>query len=72
VLAGAICSADAPGVECLTAGQVAELLHDLAHDRDMELSITVPHRDAPIADLAARDRRALAEALKPRDTIGPV
>jgi len=67
VLAAAVRSADAPGVERLTAGQAAGLLQDLASSRNAELSITVPDPDAPIADLAAPARRATADALRPRD-----
>jgi len=68
VLAAAVRSADAPCVERLTAGQAAELLHQLASSRGQELSISVPDADVPIADLAASDRRATAAALKPRDS----
>jgi len=68
VLAAAIRSADAPCVERLTARQAADLLEELASSRGEELSISIPDPNARIADLAGPARRAIATALKPRDS----
>ena len=71
VLAAAVRSADAPCVERLTAGQAAEMLRDVAAERDTELTITVPQPDVAIADLEGSARRVTAEALKPRAAGAP-